>query len=184
MDKSFPQETACQHRIQSHTEEARKADDIPVLWVAGRWLKFSEPLRPDLEDDWGQRSEPLSQVQLHGPHHSTHQCQAWLPGSAGPVSGQTFSKLSRPLSLTTAWPTSTPPPTALRVAQGQILEMRRQGQEFPSQSPEPHRLADLPGSRTQATVLAVLSGSRTGRGMTRFCLLLHLGSWGGHNALG
>jgi hypothetical protein len=43
LDKSFPQETACQHRIQSHTEEARRADDILILWAAGRWLKFSEP---------------------------------------------------------------------------------------------------------------------------------------------
>lgn len=68
-----------------------------------------------------------------------------------------------------------------RPAQGQSLEMRRQGKEFPSQSPGPHKLADLPGSRTQATVLAALSGCRTGREMTRFCLLLHLGFWGGRN---
>ena len=31
------------NRIQSHTEEARRADDILILWAAGRWLKFSEP---------------------------------------------------------------------------------------------------------------------------------------------
>lgn len=43
LDKSFPQETACQHRIQSHTEEARRADGTPVRWAAGRWLEFSEP---------------------------------------------------------------------------------------------------------------------------------------------
>lgn len=112
LDKRFPQETACQHRIQSHPEGARRADGIPVLWVAGRWLKFSEPQLLDLEDDCGQRSVPFSQVQLHGPHHPTHQCQAWLLGTAGPVPGQMFFKLSRPPSLTPARPTSTPPPTA------------------------------------------------------------------------
>lgn len=59
--------------------------------------------------------------------------------------------------------------------------MRRQSKQLPSQSPGPHRLADLPRSKTQATVLATLPGCRTGREMTRFCLFLHLGSWGGHH---
>lgn len=159
-NKSFPQKATHPHRIQSHVGETRSAQSFPVLWAVGRWLKFS-----DLGNDEQQRTVLCLTDPASGASPSHPSTPGLAPWDSRPSSKDRHFLNPSGLFLLPKLATPQPlHPQLWRPAQAQSLEMKRQGQKlllvpWATSAGWPPRKP----SRSQATVLASLSGSRTGR---------------------